>query len=264
MSYWEAILLGTIQGITEFLPVSSSGHLIIAQSLLGLQNLNKLILFDLVCHLGTLLAIFIYFRKRIISLFTTDRTTLVCVFIGTLPLFLGVLFLPTLKKLFDSPQNLWPAFLVTGILLLLAEKFGKEKTLPQLKKDQWRDSLMIGCAQCVALIPGISRSGSTIAAGRLIGLPRKEAAAFSFLLAIPAILGASTLETFEIILRPEKNLHENVHLAQYILGFLTSFATGYCSLAIVIHAVMHNALKYFAWYCFAVSLFCLYYFFPMP
>lgn len=264
MTSWEAITLGIVQGLTEFLPVSSSGHLMIMQALLGMQKLSDFLLFDLICHLGTLFAIFAYFAKRILALLTTDHKTLLAVIVATLPLFGAVLFLPLIEKLFDSPSTLWPAFFYTGTILLLSDKYGRDKPPELLQQQRWRNAFLIGCSQCIALTPGISRSGSTIATGRLLGLHREEAATFSFLMAIPAILGAVTLEIAKIFFKPEMQQAVHIDLLQYSLGFITSFVVGYASLAAVIRIVMHDALKYFAWYCFAVGIFCLVYFVILP
>lgn len=226
------------------------------QALLGMKNLRGLILFDLVCHLGTLLAIFYFFRQQIASVFSTHGKLFFLICLGTLPLFFMVPFKTWIDYAFSSPAWLWLAFFTTGILLLLGEAFGKSKG-----NDVNRGkAFAIGCAQAVAVIPGISRSGTTISIARMIGVSRENAVVFSFLLAIPAILGSTTLELLHIFTKSTPAIHANVGIFQYILGFALSFITGIISLGFIMRIVLNDALKYFAWYCFAVSIFCLLYF----
>lgn len=260
MTSAEALLLGIVQGITEFLPVSSSGHLMLFQALFGMDNLRGLLLFDLVCHLGTLFSIFVYFFDKIRSLLTTDRHTLLLLVIGTSPLFLAVLALPYIEKAFNTPLFLGVGFFLSGIILLLSDRFGADIPTKKLKQEECKDSFLIGCAQAVAVVPAISRSGSTISTARLLGFSRQNAFNFSFLLAIPAILGGISLELLHIFMRPEKIALAQVFLLQYFLGFIFSFATGLAALRVLVRFVLSDALKYFAWYCFAVSIFCTLYF----
>ncbi|MFA6915165.1 MAG: undecaprenyl-diphosphate phosphatase [Parachlamydiales bacterium] len=256
MSIIEALFLGVIQGLTEFLPISSSGHLMLMQGLLGMQNLRGLMLFDLVCHLGTLGALFVYFRDNIKHLFAEHGRLFFLICLGTLPLFFIVPFKSWVDKAFETPTWLWLAFLTTGIILYFGEYFGRDKG------DDIRplQAFSVGAAQAFAVIPGISRSGTTISASRIVGIPRRKAVVFSFLLAIPAILGGTVLEAAHIFFKPHAVVAANVGLLQYAVGFIFSFIAGIASLGVVMRIVLNDALKYFAWYCFAISAFCLFYF----
>ncbi|HEY4831814.1 MAG TPA: undecaprenyl-diphosphate phosphatase, partial [Waddliaceae bacterium] len=154
MTTFEAIVLGIIQGLTEFFPISSSGHLTLAQSLFGLTNIENYILFDLVCHLGTLCAIFLTFASQIKNLFTTDRSKFIQVIVGTLPLFPLVLFLKPIEEKFGEPQYLGFCFFYTALTLFIGLKWGKEVPPHLLEKKKWRDALTIGIFQAIAILPG--------------------------------------------------------------------------------------------------------------
>ncbi len=251
MTSAESILLGVVQGLTEFLPISSSGHLLLFQSMFGMKNLHGLILFDLVCHVGTLLTILIFFSKQIMTLFRKDRQMLFNLVIGTLPLMGVAALLPVVEKLFATPYWLWLSFLITAALLFSCQHWSMQKA--QMRR---RDAFLIGCMQGVAVIPGISRSGSTIATAKLLGFSRQEAVVFSFLLAIPAILGGLSLKLLQLVLQPEKVMIADIALKEYFLGFIVSFLAGCCGLYLLMKIIRSDALKYFAWYCIAISLFC--------
>lgn len=253
----EAILLGIVQGITEFLPVSSSGHLMLMQALLGIDDLHKLVFFDLVCHAGTLLAIVIVFFQRLTALLGKDRETLFRIAIGTLPLFGVAAVLPHVEKLFGTPAWLWMGFFITAALLLIP---GKEMPAAVLHQYRWRNAFLVGCVQGIAVIPGISRSGSTISGARFLGFPKLEAAEFSFFLVIPAILGGIILKLTQGYFHPEKIFPADLPISTYLWGFFASFLAGMAALPLVINLVLHNALKYCAWYCIVIGFFCLVYF----
>lgn len=259
MSIIEAIILGIIQGLTEFFPVSSSGHLELGQYLLGFTHLDQYVLFDLVCHLGTLCALVFVFAKQIRET-TTSYTRLAQIAIATLPLFPLVLFFKPIKELFDQPQYLGYCFLFTALLLQL----GNSLRLPVTQRNpnntkKWGDALFIGIFQAIAIIPGISRSGATISAGRLLGWNTQEAATFSFLLAIPTILGGLVLEILHLsktgFLNPSQ-----VGLYQYALGFLFSMGVGYIALKGVMLLAAKNKFGYFVWYCLLLGIVTLVYF----
>lgn len=261
MTTLHAILLGLIQGITEFLPVSSSGHLELGQLLLGLENLDRYILFNLVCHLGTLLAILIVFLPQIKSLWTSDTTKLTQLFLGTLPLFALVPIIKPIKSTFDQPQYLGFFFLITAALLYVGMRFNTTKPKETLQKNRWRDAFTIGLFQVAAIFPGVSRSGSTISAGWLLGWERRDAVTFSFLLAIPAILGGIGFELIELFLAPTTLLEHPVTLTQYTIGFLTSFAFGYGALLLLIRLAIKEKFMYFVWYCLCLSIITTVYFY---
>ncbi|MCE5319136.1 MAG: undecaprenyl-diphosphate phosphatase [Parachlamydia sp.] len=253
MTSIEAIILGIIQGLTEFLPVSSSGHLILAQKLLGMENLHDYVVFDLVCHLGTLLAIFFVFYRSIISLFTEQRRLFWQVCLGTLPLFPLVLAIKPIKELFNQPENLGFFFLITAFLLWCGIRFGKAKEEKMPETRPWRDPLVIGLFQAFAIVPGVSRSGSTTAAARLLGWSYEEALRFSFLLAIPAILGGISIELLQLFLKAESALPQ-IGLVPYAAGFVTSFAVGLGALTWLLRLAAKEKFIYFVWYCLFLGL----------
>lgn len=254
MSPFEAIILGIIQGLTEFLPVSSSGHLKLAQHLFGFKGLENFIVFDLICHLGTLCAIFLLLKKEIIDLFKKDSTRRWQIFLGTLPLFPLVFIMKPIKLIFNHPEYLGFCFLITSFLLYLGLRLGQTQTI----RSPQRDALIIGTFQALAIFPGISRSGATISSARLLGWKMEEAVTFSFMLAIPAILGGVVLETAQLIQHPERVHH--IAPLQYFLAFITSFAVGYYSLNLLRNLASKQRFMYFVWYCLGLGIFTIIYF----
>jgi undecaprenyl-diphosphatase len=253
VTIFDAIILGIVQGLTEFLPVSSSGHLKLAQYFLGLQELDKYIMFDLACHLGTLMAIVLVFTKTLKETFA-NTNKLFMVFIGTLPLFPLVLILKPIKSLYASPHMLGYFFLATAAILFLGTAMGRDREKPKTKKD----ALYIGLWQALAIIPGISRSGATISGARLLGWNYIDAVRFSFLLAIPAILGGMTLELFNAWKTPASIA--SLPISHYLIGFFFSFCTGYASLCLLIGPAIGKKFSYFAWYCLCLGLATTFYF----
>ncbi|MBA3958068.1 MAG: undecaprenyl-diphosphate phosphatase [Parachlamydiaceae bacterium] len=260
MSTIQAFILGIIQGLTEFFPISSSGHLQLGQYFLGLTNLEHYILFDLICHLGTLFALVIVFAQNIRNLFAGDRTRLQQVILGTLPLFPLVLLMKPIKALFDQPQYIGYCFLFTALLLSLGIRAQHKQIQPSNRP--WRDALYIGMFQAVAILPGISRSGSTISGAQMIGWKRQDAISFSFLLAIPAILGGLTLETLKLLQTGSSaSTHiPSVGFLQYFTGFLTSFVMGYFALQWLIKLAAKDKFVYFVWYCGIIGIASILYF----
>lgn len=256
MTLIEAILLGIIQGLTEFFPVSSSGHLELGQYFLGLTQLDQYIFFDLICHLGTLLALFCVFLPQIRAAIF-DRTRLLQIALATLPLVPLVFLMKPIKTFFDQPQYLGFCFLFTAFLLYC----GSRRISVAVSEKPWRHSLFVGMFQAIAILPGVSRSGATISAGRLLGWSQQEAITFSFLLAIPAILGGVALETIHW-LRAENSSENGVSMGMivYTAGFVTSFVVGYLSLRALIQLATKDKFYYFIWYCLGVGLFSLIYF----
>ncbi len=252
MTLLEALLLGIIQGLTEFFPVSSSGHLEIGQKILGMKNLNQFIPFNLVCHLGTLLAILCAFRRQIKRLLLTKWKQVIC---ATLPLFPLLLILKPIKHMFDQPQYLGFFFLVTALVLYLGERYGHVIPKFELKKRRYQDALIIGTAQAMAILPGISRSGSTISAARLVGWEAKDAAFFSFLLAIPAILGGITLEGLQLL--KQETPPAPISFGGYFVGFIVSFFVGYLALRGMMYIMERKKIMGFVWYCVMVGIVCL-------
>lgn len=257
MNTWEALLLGVIQGITEFLPVSSSGHLELGQYFLGFQNLNRYILFNMICHLGTLLAIFCIFFPQIKRGLTTPKYFWQVV-LGTLPLVPLLLILKPIKAVFDQPEYLGFCFLITSALIFVSALYTFRPTT-QNNKSSWRDPLTIGLFQSIAILPGISRSGATISAARLLGWQKEEAITFSFLLAIPAILGGTVLELIQLIKTPAEEIAP-ISFMQFTIGFLASFGMGYLALKLLIKLTSHDKWIYFAWYCLVLGTLTTVYF----
>lgn len=259
MSTLHAIILGIIQGITEFLPISSSGHLKLAQSILGFENLEAFIIFDLVCHLGTLLAIFCVFYKQIQQALLTDRTRLWQVVVATLPLFPLLLIMKPIKTLFSQPEYLGYFFFLTAALLYMGIRCGWEAPSAALEKHRWRNALIVGIFQAIAILPGVSRSGSTISSARTLGISMKEAVSFSFLLAVPAILGGVTLEVGKVIATDMAALPA-ISGFHYFLGFATSFVVGMGALRLLMQVAGKNQFMYFVWYCLFIGVVSLIYF----
>lgn len=250
MTNTEAILLGIIQGITEFLPVSSSGHLTLFQSLLGFKDLENYIIFDIICHLGTLLAIFCIFRKQIIAL-CSDKTRILQICLATALLFPLVLILKPIKSLFDNTQLLGFFFMTTAAILYAGIKLGYDATPEQLNQRKWWNALFIGLFQALAIVPGISRSGSTISAARMQGLSMNEAINFSFLLAIPAILGATAVESLSLL---KGHASAQLDLSHYFLGFFFSFIFGLFALILLKNLAVKHKFMYFVWYCLILGI----------
>jgi undecaprenyl-diphosphatase len=251
LTYLQAIILGIVQGLTEFFPVSSSGHLELLQVFFGLQNIKHIVFFDLVCHLGTLGALCLVFLKDIQKVFK-DKKLILALMIAITPLFPLLLILKEIKSLFEAPFLLGFTFLITSLLLFLSVKNPVKSP-----KKGLASPLFIGLFQAIAILPGISRSGSTIAAARLIGWGVDEAIRFSFLLAIPTILGGVFIESLNVLKEGSLSSANAVH---YTLGFTFSFAVGFFALKMLMRLGI-KALTFFAWYCLALSLFCLIYFF---
>lgn len=257
MTTWQALVLGIIQGITEFLPVSSSGHLALAQYLLGFDHLQDYIFFNLICHLGTLCAIFAIFFNAIKESFTTRSVLLWKIALATLPLFPLVLILKPIKETFNRPELLGPFFLVSSSLLF-AGVFLKFP-FSYSPRRKWSDPLTIGLFQAAAIFPGISRSGATISSAQLLGWKKEEAIQFSFLLAIPTILGGALLEGVQLW-HSSQTIFSLLDFSIFAIGFLTSFLVGLFSLKLLIRLVIQEKWIYFAWYCLTIGLLTSIYF----
>jgi undecaprenyl-diphosphatase len=247
MGVFQAIFLGLLQGLTEFLPISSSGHLVIGQKLLGLNQ--PPVFFDILVHLGTLLAVVFYFNKRIIK-FYQKFDNLKLIFFGTLPVaLLGFFLNDYLETIFDSLLIVGLCLVVNAALLFSTLFIREEKK--QISQLNSFDSLPIGCLQALALLPGISRSGSTIVAGLRRQLKRESAFAFSFYLGAPAMLGAAILQIPEMFKNSD-------HLATAFIGLVTAFMSGLISLKMLEKIVFKGKLFYFGAYCLVLGLLLLF------
>lgn len=243
----DPIILGIIQGLTEFLPVSSSGHLVLLSRVF---ELHQDVVIDAFLHLGTLAALGFYFRARIGRLISglfgrgepmRERGWAAYIVLGSIPIGLaGLLLQDPIESTFAAPGFAAGMLLVTG-LLLLATRFAR----PRRSELELRDAVLIGLAQAVALLPGISRSGATIATGLWLGLDRDLAFEFSFLLSIPAVLGANLLQL--------SRLCRVDNLPGLLLGGLVAFFLGWLSLSILRAAVRRGRLGWFGLYCLGVG-----------
>lgn len=258
MSTFEAIILGIVQGITEFLPISSSGHLKLMQAFMGMQNLDQYIFFDLICHLGTLSAIFIFFAPEIRTMFTSNRKLFLQIAIATLPLVPVVFFLKPIESFYQKPNLIGYFFLTTSLLLYLGVRLGKTTPHEEQESRLLKTSFFIGCFQALAIFPGISRSGATISGARILGWDMTEALKFSFLLAIPAILGGVVVEALKIAMTPA--VFPAISFTSYLAGLLMSLVTGYLSLAFLQKILLQKRLIYFALYCFVLGITATIYF----
>lgn len=270
MELLEALFLGILQGVTEFLPVSSSGHLVLAQELLN-QNLSQGITFEIVVHFGSFFSILIFFRRRIGELLknlfrflshpadmktswerSLDARMSFYILISMIPAgIVGFTLKDSLEELFSSPIIVSVMLLVTGFTLF-SNKFvtSGEKDVSPLR------AFLVGIGQAFAMIPGISRSGTTITLGNWLGLKRDQIAEFSFLMLLPVIAGAMLLEVIKL-----SDSETSVASIQYLLiGFIASLTSGYFSLKYLIKIFKSRGLHYFAYYCWAVGLFGLIYF----
>jgi undecaprenyl-diphosphatase len=249
---WSVILLAVVQGIAEFLPVSSSGHVVVLASVLA--DRESPLGFDLtglniVLHFGTLLSILVYYRKQIIRLLGEDRRVIPLLVLGTIP---AALIGLTIKQMF--PFMLEEPFLAGCLLVVNAGILAWAAQVPvkpgaYLELDT-RRTIGIGLAQAVAILPGISRSGATISAGLAAGLTRRDAATFSFLLAIPAIAGASVLEARDLFSQSAMSLPWS-HLA---IGAAVAFGVGLVSLTVLVRIIETGRLVWFAYWCLTVGV----------
>ena len=255
MSLTAAILLGAIQGFTEFLPISSSAHLILARTFFGWELQPEFALaFDVALHIGTLAAIVTYFRAEIFGMVRAvpgifssqpDPSAVMArmIVIGTIPVVIVVLlFNDFIEDVLRTPAVAAGALAVGAVLMLIAERVG-----PQIRTENtltWRDAILIGCAQSAALIPGMSRSGSTITMGLFLGMRRDAAARFTFLLAIPAMLAAAAKESLALLEMP---LPEG-SLLLIVAGVVVSALVGYVTIKFFLRFLAGNRLDIFAGY----------------
>ena len=242
MDILEIIILGIIQGITEFLPISSSGHLVIAQNILGIKSPGNTL--EVLFHFGTLMSVVYVFFEDLKQILLTmneknNQSFIFYIIIATLPaVFSGLLLKDYFLKIFDNVHLVGFALCSTGFILILSKRFKNNQ-----KAITFSSSIAVGIAQAIAIIPGISRSGSTISICMYLGIPPKEAARFSFLLSIPVILGASILGFLEI----ESN--NTLNYLTLTVAITTSFVTGVLSLKILLKILETGRFYFFGFYC---------------
>ncbi len=247
MTYLQAVILGIVQGVAEFLPISSSGHLVLAQLAFDwpLDNLA----FNVALHVGTLFSILLVFRHELWGLFRQPQVV-VAIVVATLPIVVvGLLLHDELEQAFASPVAAGIALCMTAGLLWGTRWV--DRGAVELADVTWKQALIVGLFQAVAPVPGISRSGITIFAGLLAGMSRHTAATFSFLIAIPAILGAATLESWSLCQEGGLSAGQwNV----YGLGAVVAWGVGVFALKVLLRVITARKLYTFAWYCLAVGL----------
>jgi len=264
MSAIEAIILGLIQGLTEFLPVSSSGHLAIGKALFGIETSD--LSFEVVVHAATVLATIVVFRKDIWKLLcglfkwqmNSETRYILLIFLSMVPVFIvGMFFKDSVEALFgEGLVVVGGALIVTASLLFLSEVLTLRRAQEGKEGDKvtWRSALWMGVAQAVAVIPGLSRSGSTIATGLLCGVKKEEVTRFSFLMVLIPILGEAFLE----VVGGEFS-QSAVGVMPLVLGFVAAFVSGLFACKVMIALVRKAKLHWFALYCAVVGFACLIY-----
>lgn len=268
MSILMSIFLGIVQGITEFLPVSSSGHLAIFQNFFSMENVESShMFFDVLLHLGTLVSVCVVYRKEVggmivavVHMFTRRNDTendpfkspmgrmALMIIIATIPLVFIIFVKDYIEQLMGSSLFIGVALLLTGSLLFVSDKLAVGKKTE--RNMRVGDAVLIGVTQAVATIPGLSRSGATITAGLATGLNRETAVNFSFMMSIPAVLGANIVSLVSAI----STGIEWSYMPVYLLGFVIAAVVGYFAIRLVKMLVDKNKFGKFAYYCWAVGL----------
>ena len=270
MNYLYAIILGLVQGIAEFLPISSSGHLALFETVLGADTLAALdgsACFNVLLHLATLAAVVIAYwsdvrdmltecggivgdlrrRRSLVSGNVPARRLILMIILSTLPLFVFVPFHHAIERLSTIPWFIGAALLLTGCLLYISDRLPRgEKTE---KTMTVKDALLVGLAQCAALIPGLSRSGTTITAGMGCGFSREFAVRFSFLMSLLSVLGSVALKALDMLGEPL----DTTLLLPYLVGMAVAFVTGYYSIKLLNRLVSKGKFGGFAYYCWGVG-----------
>ena len=260
MIFPYAIFLGILQGLTEFLPISSSGHLVLMELFLGIKEAG--LAFDVFLHMGTLVGVLVYFRRDFLLMITAllkphllgeeagfQRRLAFYICLGSIPAAVAGLFLKhSVETVFRSPYIIACTLAGAGLLLLVADMAGKH--LRDTKSVRWTDALFIGVFQVLALVPGVSRSGITMTAGLLMGLNRMSAARYSFLLSVPVIFGAGILNLPDI-------LSHGIAAGQagfYLSGFAAAAVSGYLVIAFLLRFVQTHSFAVFAYYRFLLAV----------
>jgi undecaprenyl-diphosphatase len=254
----KALLLGFIQGATEFLPVSSSGHLVLGSHLLGFSGQS--VAFDVMLHLGTLVSVLIVFRRDIVQMVIapwlwitgrrSDETAHflrwdAAIVVATIPaVIVGLTMKDLVEALFTSILVVCLMLIVTGVTMILSSRL-----VDRGNRITWWRALLIGVGQACAIVPGLSRSGTTIFTAMLLGINRETAARFSFLMSLPAILGAAVLHAGEVISHPPSTQA----LGYMVAGTLMAAGTGYGAIVLLLDIIRKNRLPWFGYYCLAVA-----------
>ncbi len=245
---FKAFIMGIVEGLTEFLPISSTGHLIVVGDLIGFENTGKV--FEIAIQLGAILAIVFEYRRRFIDvstgMFTEPKAQkfILNLFVAFLPAaIIGLLFIKTIKLYLFNPLTVAVMLIVGGLIILWAERRMHQVRVHDVDDISWRDALKIGCFQVVSMIPGTSRSGSTIIGGLFIGLDRKVAAEFSFFLAVPTMFAATFYDLYK-----HRDVLSAADLPMFAVGFVTAFITALIAVRTVVKFVAKHSYEVFAWY----------------
>ena len=268
MSYFEAVILGLVQGLAEFLPISSSGHLALLQQWFGIDE-NKVLLFAVLLHVGTLISVFVVYWKDIweliVELCLTIRDLVtgkglrleerpvrklgVMIIVATIPTaIIGLLFNDLFDKLYTSVLPIGIGLIITGFLLILAERTGNSSR--GIERMNFRNALFIGTVQGIAICPGISRSGSTLFGSLICNLDRKFAVKFVFLISIPSILGSAVIEAPDAI----KAGFDMAQLGPVLVGMIVAAVSGLIAIKTMIKIVSDKKLSYFSYYVWALGV----------
>jgi undecaprenyl-diphosphatase len=241
MTYFDVLLLSFIEGLTEFLPISSTGHLIVASHFLGIQEAGFIKSFNIIIQFGAILSVLVMYWRR----FLPELEFYKKLFIAFLPAaVIGLLVKNKIDAILDSVTIVAIAFIIGGFILIWSDRYFKDTEASQkIQTLTWLDCLKLGFIQCFAFIPGVSRSGATIVGGLYLGLSRKEAAEFSFFLAVPTLAGATLVKTLGII----KTL-DNSHWGMLLAGIVLSFIFAWFAIRTFISIVSRFGFKYFGVY----------------
>ena len=267
MTYGQAILLGFVQGFAEFLPISSSGHLAVLQNFLAIGDLENQLLFDVLLHLGTLATVFLAFRGEIRELWgeglrmlhlrrtprglkpnRRERRLISFLILATLPLIPAAFLSNVVESLYQNTFFIGFAFVMTGFLLFAADRMGHGNK--DERSSTSADAIVVGLAQAVAVVPGLSRSGTTISAGMLRGFERSFAVKFSFLLSIPAVLGANLVSIIKVF----STGVEWSYVPMYLVGVACAFVSGYFAIYFLRLVVQRGKFGGFCYYCWGAGL----------
>lgn len=261
MDFWtaiQALILGVVEGLTEFLPISSTGHQIIVADLLDFGG-ERAMAFNIIIQLGAILAVVWEFRRKILDVVTglpTQRNAqrfTINLLIAFLPaVVLGVIFADLIHHYLFNPITVATALVIGGIVMLWAERREHEVHAESVDDITWKDALKVGFAQCLAMIPGTSRSGSTIIGGLLFGLSRKTATEFSFFLAMPTMVGAAVYSGYKY-----RDLFQPADLPVFAIGFVTSFIFAMIAVKGLLKFIASHSYATFAWYRIAFGLLIL-------
>jgi undecaprenyl-diphosphatase len=250
MNIFQAVILGLVQGVTEFIPISSSGHLVLLQKIFGVDEGSML--FTIMLHLGTLLSVFFVFWRDIVEIIKRPFSKMpLWILSATIPtVLIALVFKSHIESAFSSASTLGIGFLATGCILWSVESMAPGKKV--LGTMTWKDSLVVGMAQGIALMPAISRSGSTIAGGLFCGLDRNFAAKFSFLMSIPAILGSIVFQIADV-----SKSGQSFELMPILIGTVVAALSGFLAIRFMLSVISKKSLKIFSYYLFVIGFFVL-------